>query len=183
MTDDGSKGFESLYARLDKMEQMLSAEISLSPEARATILEARAKTLAEDRKKEATETLEVFIFQVGGERYAVRLSEMEVVVEVKTLARLPGAPRHVLGALNVSGTVIAVLDLRQLLNLSGMSDLTRVVVVRGPSGPFGLAVEAIEGRHESPVSKHSSRLEGPFSSVTAEWLAVLDLARLEECGT
>ncbi len=174
--------FAALHARLDQVERSLRAEEERSSEARAALLDARARALAVVRTRARVEALEVFAFRVGGERYAVRLDEVEQVLEAGALVHLPGAPRTVLGALNVGGLVVVVLDLRQLLRLGGLSDLVRVVVVRGASGSFGIAVEAVEGRLELPVSGRAQAVEGPFSAVTADRLAVLDLARLEGAG-
>lgn len=174
--------FSALHRRLDQTERLLRTETTHSPEARARTLEARASALAIARTLKKEETLEVFAFQVGGERYAARLAEVEEVLEAGTLAHLPGAPRFVLGALNVSGLIVVVLDLRQLLHLGGMSDLVRVVVLRGATGPFGIAVETVDGRLELPLSACTPATDGPFSFITADRLAVLDLARLEDSG-
>jgi purine-binding chemotaxis protein CheW len=175
-------GFAALHARLDAVERSLSAEVGQAPEARAAILEARARALATARTEESSDALEVLAFAVGGERFAVRLSDVEQVVEAASLVHLPGAPRAVLGALNVGGSVVVVLDPRQLLRLPGMSDLTRVIVVRDARGTFGIAVEAVEGRVAVPTSACAPKVDGPFSAITPERLAVLDLARLVEPG-
>lgn len=174
--------FAALLARLEQTERALRAGEGESPAARAGVLEARARSLAAGRGAERAETIAVFAFRVGGERYAVRLAEVEQVVESTGLVHLPGAPRAVLGALNVGGQVVVVVDPRQLLPLQGLSDLARVVVVRGGDGAFGLAVEAVEGRLELPASALGPALDALFSAVCTDGLALFDLAGLEDAA-
>jgi len=118
--------------------------------------------------------------RVGGERYAVPIAEVDEVLEIKGLFPLLGAPRQLLGAIVARSRLIPVLDLRQLLGLEGggMSDLTRVVAVGRGDELFGLAVEEVEGKLELRAEGWQRPLAGPFVHVTADRLAVLDLARL-----
>ncbi|MFP2934810.1 chemotaxis protein CheW, partial [Pyxidicoccus sp. 3LG] len=126
------------------------------------------------------ETLSVLAFQVGGERYAVRIEHVDHVLEARGLASLPGAPRHVMGALLSRSRIVPVLDLRQLLGLEGggMSDLGKVVVVEVGEESFGLAAENVEGRKELPKGDLSQPPPGPFLFLTQDRLTVLDLEQL-----
>ncbi len=184
LNDGVRANFEELYRRLEEAERALTQDGAATPEERRKILSDRAQALAGTRAKASAAGLEVLAFRVGGERYAVRIEEVDEVLEVRGLSPLLGAPRHVLGAVAARARVIPVLDLRALLGLEGggLSDLTRIVAVGRGDDLFGLAVEEVEGRlslSPSPAEKASS---GPFSYVTADRLAVLDLALLGEPG-
>lgn len=62
---------------------------------------------------EATGTgLEVVVFEVGGQRYALRSSDVRELVRAVTIVPLPKAPAIVEGIINVRGVVMPVLDLR-----------------------------------------------------------------------
>ena len=182
--DDASAKVEINYAtlrrQLDEAHALLQGTQAVSLEKRREVLGARARALAESRNEEHQEVVSVLAFQVGGERYAVRIEHVDHVLEARGLASLPGAPRHVLGALVSRSRIVPVLDLRQLLGLEGggMSDLGKVVVVEVGEESFGLAAEGVEGRKELPSSELSQPPPGPFLFLTPDRLTVLDLELL-----
>lgn len=57
------------------------------------------------------------VFTVEGNRYAVPLSSVERVLLMVAVQPVPGAPRVVLGAINLAGRVVPVVDLRRRLGL------------------------------------------------------------------
>jgi purine-binding chemotaxis protein CheW len=176
--------FEELFRRLEEAERALTREGAATPEERHKILAERARALAGTRAQADAAKLEVLAFRVGGERYAVRIEEVDEVLEVRGLSALLGAPRHVLGAVAARARVLPVLDLRALLGLEGggLSDLLRIVAVGRGEDLFGLAVEEIEGRLSLSPGPSEKATHGPFAFVTADRLAVLDLALLGEPG-
>jgi purine-binding chemotaxis protein CheW len=172
--------YSALRRQLDEANALLEGTQKVSPERRREVLGARARALAESRHEERQEVLSVLAFQVGGERYAVRIEHVDHVLEARGIASLPGAPGHVLGALVSRSRVVPVLDLRQLLGLEGggMSDLGKVVVVELGEECFGLAAEGVEGRKELPRTELSQPPPGPFLFLTQDRLTVLDLEQL-----
>ncbi|MBF5041407.1 purine-binding chemotaxis protein CheW [Aggregicoccus sp. 17bor-14] len=176
--------FAELYRRLDEARAVLERGQAVSEGHRKEVLAARAKALAGSREEVRQELLSVLAFQVGGERYAVPLAAVDHVLEARGLCPLPGAPRHVLGALVSRSRVVAVLDLRQLLGLEGggMSDLTRVVVVDVGEESFGLAAESVDGRLELPRAELMRPPPGPFSHLGPQRLTILDLEQLGDAG-
>ncbi|MBZ4415549.1 chemotaxis protein CheW [Myxococcus sp. RHSTA-1-4] len=178
--DDAKNDYSALRRQLDQAHAQLDGTRRVSDDKRREVLSARARALAESRHEERQEVLSVLAFQVGGERYAVRIETVDHVLEARGLASLPGAPRHVLGALVSRSRVVPVLDLRQLLGLEGggMSDLGKVVVVEQGEECFGLAAEAVEGRKELPRAELSQPPPGPFLFLTPDRLTVLDLEQL-----
>ncbi|HVT04541.1 MAG TPA: chemotaxis protein CheW [Thermoanaerobaculia bacterium] len=53
------------------------------------------------------------IFRLDGERYALPLAGVERIVRAVEVTPLPSAPAIVLGAINVGGSVLPVLDIRR----------------------------------------------------------------------
>ncbi|ATB47041.1 chemotaxis protein CheW [Corallococcus macrosporus] len=180
--DDAKMDYAGLKRQLSEAHALLDGRQGVSPEKRREVLSARARALAEARHEERQEVLSVLAFQVGGERYAVRIEHVDHVLEARGISALPGAPRHVLGALVSRSRVVPVLDLRQLLGLEGggMSDLGKVVVVEAGDSEesFGLAAESVEGRKELPKTELSQPPPGPFLFLTPDRLTVLDLEQL-----
>ncbi len=171
--------YAGLMKRLDEALALIE-DAKVSPEKRRAVLSARAQALAGSREEERPAVLTVLAFQVGGERYAVPIEHVDHVLESRGLCGLPGAPRHVLGALVSRSRVVPVLDLRQLLGLEGggMSDLTKVVVVDMEGEAFGIAAELVDGRQELLRATLTKPPEGAFLFLTPDRLTVLDVTHL-----
>jgi len=61
--------------------------------------------------------VEVLVFEVEGERWALPAAEVRELVRAVAVSRLPGAPRGVDGVIDVRGELVPVLDLRGRLGL------------------------------------------------------------------
>ncbi|SEL98808.1 MULTISPECIES: chemotaxis protein CheW [Stigmatella] len=176
--------YAGLKRRLDD-SRALGFDEDFSPEKRREVLAARAKMLAKSREEERPSVLTVLTFHVGGERYAVPIEQVDHVMESRGLCSLPGAPRHVLGAIFSRSRVVPVLDLRQMLGLEGggMSDLGKVVVVDVGGEAFGVAAEQVDGRQELLRTTLSQPPPGPFLFLTPDRLTVLDVEKLGSPAT
>jgi len=53
----------------------------------------------------------MLLFGVQGRLYAVDLATVREIVPIGRYARLAGAPAHVLGVVNVRGTIVTTVDL------------------------------------------------------------------------
>ncbi len=61
--------------------------------------------------------LQLVGFTLGGQGYAVPLSQVERIVHVVEVAPLPQAPEIILGVINFSGRIIPVADMRRRFRL------------------------------------------------------------------
>lgn len=61
--------------------------------------------------------LRLVAFSLNGERFGINLAAADRVLPMVAISPLPGAPDVVLGAINVHGDVIPVLDVRRRLGL------------------------------------------------------------------
>ena len=156
---------------------------------RATILRERARALARrsEQAPSADTVLEVLEFRLAQERYAVEPRHVREVFPLKELTPLPCTPSFVLGIVNVRGQILPVFDLRKLFDLpeEGLTDLHRVIIVRGHNLELGLLADLSLGVRSVPLSSLQPSLptltgiRGDYlKGVTAERLVVLDLASL-----
>jgi purine-binding chemotaxis protein CheW len=172
--------FQQLHTRLEKAEEILNREKNLSPEERQKILAARAVALRASHDVEVAERLDVLAFSVGGESYAIRTTDVEQVLPLRGVFPLPNAPKTFLGTMAVRSKIIAVMDLRQVLELqgAGMSDLTIALVVGTGEDVFGIAAQSVEGRMELPKGLLKPPPAGPFLHLAPPKLVVLDIQQL-----
>ncbi|MHB8581245.1 MAG: chemotaxis protein CheW [Ignavibacteriaceae bacterium] len=65
----------------------------------------------------ATNEIEqIVVFKLDEQRYALRLSAVERIVQAVEITPLPKAPAIVLGVINVGGKIIPVVNIRKRLN-------------------------------------------------------------------
>jgi purine-binding chemotaxis protein CheW len=95
-------------------------------------------------------------FFVRGETFAVPLSDVQEIIRLPDVVRLPLSPPSLEGLANLRGQVLPILNLRQIFNfeMAIHDDATRVVVL-DEGQPVGLIVD----RMANVVTVESDRLE------------------------
>ncbi len=113
------------------------------------ILKSRAHDLAREIRStdETTNSLEVVVFRLADEQYAIESIRVREVYPIKELTPLPCTPSFVLGIINVRGQILTVIDLRRFFDLpiKGLTDLNKVIVIEHHEGELGVLADAILG--------------------------------------
>jgi purine-binding chemotaxis protein CheW len=92
---------------------------------------------------------QILTFSLGAETYGVEILRVQEIRGFSTVTRIPQSPPHVLGVLNLRGTVVPIVDLRMRFALAevAFTALTVIIVlsVEGGSGRrnFGLVVDGV----------------------------------------
>ncbi|MFN8449184.1 MAG: chemotaxis protein CheW [Anaerolineae bacterium] len=101
---------------------------------------------------ETTVTMQAFLaIGVGGDNYALRLSEIAELFADKKVVPLPSQSTDVLGIASFRGVLVAIYDLRSLLgypNFAGASP--RWLALVAPDAPVGLAFDQLDGYLDLP---------------------------------
>lgn len=94
--------------------------------------------------------LRLVVFDIEGARYALPLSAVERILPMAAVAALPQAPPIALGAINLGGEVIPVLDLRRRLGLPPreLSLAARLMVASTRRRRLALTVDDVQGVRE-----------------------------------
>jgi purine-binding chemotaxis protein CheW len=153
------------------------------------ILRTRARALARAPPLEPAEgaMLEVLEFRLASERYAVESRLVQEVQPLRDLTPLPCTPPFVLGIVNVRGRILPVLDLKKFFDLPerGLTDLHRIILVRGNDLELGLLADVIVGVRKveanslQPSLPTLTGIRADFlKGVSEERLVVLDLDRI-----
>ncbi|MEK7474557.1 MAG: chemotaxis protein CheW [Candidatus Coatesbacteria bacterium] len=120
-----------------------------SPDSARTreIMEERARRLARPAAevRGSGDTLEIVVFGLASERYAVENRYVREVVRLADLAPVPGAPEFMAGVTNLRGEILAVVDLRRFFGVParGITDTSRVVVLGADEAEFGVLADAV----------------------------------------
>ena len=82
-------------------------------------------------------------FKVGYETYALKLVEVQEVVENQKIHPFPGAPEIIAGAIAFHGRIVPVIDLALLLDFPTGKIGSRLIVLVNARGPVALGVDQV----------------------------------------
>jgi len=129
--------------------QSTQREEELSPAAIAEELRARARALARPlaSARIAESITNLLIFTAGSERYGLQAEEVEEVIPVREITRVPHTPATIAGVVNHRGRILCIVDLQSLFGAPRL-DLPEecpVVVIEASTGAFGLLADEVIG--------------------------------------
>ncbi|MFK0206355.1 chemotaxis protein CheW [Agrobacterium sp. NPDC090283] len=90
-------------------------------------------------------TLEIIAFHLGEQQFCIKTTSIREIRGWAAATPLPHAPRHVLGVMNLRGSVIPVIELAAKLGVPSSIDTSRsaIVVVEVGQGVLGLVVDRV----------------------------------------
>ena len=186
--DETPRHWEHIKARMQAVESALVTELEPGPEAVQRRLKERARELARPAPPGTTgETLDLQIFELSGETYAIETRYVDEAVPLKRMTTVPCTPDFVLGIVNVRGRMVSVVDLRRFfdLPLKGLSDQNRLLVIHDERMEFALLTDRVPGgtllptgELQEPPANLSGIRADYLLGVTAHQLTVLDAGRL-----
>jgi len=104
----------------------------------------------------AEEVVEILTFSLLKEEFAFSISNLEEILKYQRITTVPNVPKYILGITSLRGKVIPVIDLKLKLSLTGTpsddAGKGKILIVRGPKGPIGVAVDKVIGVVRIPMS-------------------------------
>jgi len=97
----------------------------------------------------AAESHQVLTFVLGSETYGVDILRVQEIRGFSTVTKIPQAPSHVLGVLNLRGSIVPIVDLRMRLALerAEYTAVTVIIVLSVQCGAarrdFGVVVDGV----------------------------------------
>lgn len=184
----GAQHWDEIKRRLNEIESRLVMEFNPAPDEVRNRLRQRARELARPvQRAETGATLDLQVFELSQEIYAIETRYVEEVVPLRMMAPIPCTPDYILGLISVRGRMVSVLDIRCFfeLPLKGLSDLNSVVVIADDQMEFGLLTDRIQNGvvlPESRVLPPPANLQGIRADyllgVTADQWTLLDGRKL-----
>jgi purine-binding chemotaxis protein CheW len=142
----------------EKKSERITPETDINQEAKAAgnekIKVEKEKTkgrVIEDKIDEdkTGDVIEILTFSLLKEEYAFRISQLEEIRRSQRITPVPKMPNYVLGITSLRGKVIPVIDLKTKLSLkdkpTGIDQRGKILIIKGPKGPIGVAVDKIIG--------------------------------------
>ncbi len=133
--------------------------------------------------------LRVLVFSLGKENYCIDVRQAKEVMRMPETTHVPNVPAFVLGAANLRGEIISILDMHYFFGLEpqGKPQDVRVIVTDITGEAVGLRVDQIKDTlkiDESEVQAPLATLRGKLAAYTRGQVAhgedILILLDLEE---
>jgi purine-binding chemotaxis protein CheW len=95
----------------------------------------------------ASKTIQVVSFTIGKEEYGIPIEEVQEIVRMPEIMKLPRTESFIRGVINLRGIIIPVIDMRERFGISaseaGYSAMTRVIVVKVKEKFVGAIVDTV----------------------------------------
>ncbi len=137
---------------------------------------------------------QVLTFTLGNETYGVDILRVQEIRGWSPVTRIPQSPAHVLGVLNLRGSIVPIVDLRMRFNLerAEYTPLTVIIVLSVESAvgrrDFGLVVDGVSDVMDVPHAEVkpapelgaqvSTEFIAGLAAVSGRMLMLLDIDRL-----
>jgi len=107
--------------------------------------EANVDKNKREERGEVTEEEQLVSFKIGNEQFGVNVEEVQEIIRLTEITRVPQAPFFVEGVINLRGDILPVIDLRKRFNLEATqkTNATRIVVVNIDSKTTGIIVDSV----------------------------------------
>lgn len=120
------------HSSIDKIILVDDDTDNLSSEELAQIFARRAYKLAQKPDVEAIgQTLDLLVFRLAGERYGIRVQNVQEIYPLEQLTRVPRTPNFIVGVFSARGRILSVVDLHAFLGLSPLERgvTSKIIVV------------------------------------------------------
>jgi len=109
---------------------------------------------AKKNNNENSELLQLVSFKIGTEEFGVDILNVQEIIKIVQITKVPNSPVFVEGVINLRGKVIPVIDLRTRLGLQKLEHDkdTRIIVVELSKSTIGFIVDAVNEVLRIPIS-------------------------------
>ena len=129
-------------------------------------------TSARGKKEQAEELVQLVVFDLDNEEYAVPIEDLREIIRIPEIAPVPNAPEFIRGILNLRGTIVVVVDLEKRFKLTreGAAPSAHIIITQIKDSTFGLIVDKVSEVLRVPVSKIKPTPSLVSSKIHADYL-------------
>ncbi len=98
-----------------------------------------------EEKNKTAQRQQLVVFNLSSEEYAVTITQVQEIIRLPEITRVPNMPNFVEGVINLRGKIIPVIDLRKRFNLQigEHTDKNRIIVADAAGQTIGLIVDGV----------------------------------------
>lgn len=143
-----------------------------------------------EQVKKATEDLQAVVFMLNKAYYGVPILQVQEIVKMTEITKLPNTPEFVQGIVNLRGKIIPIIDMRRRFGLPDeeISEDWKILILKEEDVLFGVMVDQISEVEKIPASliekppKLVAGVNGKFINGIAKTpnrlLILLDIGRI-----
>ncbi|NOR48335.1 MAG: chemotaxis protein CheW [Methanosarcinaceae archaeon] len=93
----------------------------------------------------ADDLLQLVIFQLGGEEFGVEIMQVQEIIRMPDITRIPQSPEYVEGVINLRGKIIVVINLNTKFDLHSkeLDADSRIIIVEIGENVVGMIVDSV----------------------------------------
>ncbi len=94
---------------------------------------------------QSMDELQVVVFELENSYYGVHILQVQEIIKMREITKLPNTPKFIEGVVNLRGKIIPVMDLRRRFGLSPISvnDDWKILILKTEDVLFGVMVDQI----------------------------------------
>lgn len=108
----------------------------------------------------------VLWFSLGSEEYAIKVDDVQTVLDDFMVTPVPNMPKFVLGVINLRGTIIPVVNLKKMFQMQHKGEEKGMVVVLEVEELDGLRVGIVVDKVKDVLDINFSALQSPPPSLS-----------------
>ncbi|MCK5659837.1 MAG: chemotaxis protein CheW [Methanosarcinales archaeon] len=116
--------------------------------------------------------LQLAVFQLAGEEFGVDIMQVQEIIRMPTITRIPQSPEYVEGIINLRGKIIVVinLDTRFDMDSKELDDNSRIIVVEIGETVVGMIVDSVSEVMRLPAANVEPAPEMISAKINADYL-------------
>ncbi len=112
-----------------------------------TLEDVRKQADSEKKEKDKGTLVQLIVFKLGKEEYALHIDQIKEVVLTPGIAKIPQTPEYIKGVANIRGNIIAIVDLEKKFGLLKSSEDEAIshytLVVESEAFKIGILVKEV----------------------------------------
>jgi len=114
------------------------------------------------------EETRICLFSIGEDTYAIPVELLLEIIIPQKIFPVPTTPSHVLGVINLRGSIVPIVDIRPALSLPQQSALGQIVIIKHGAILLGISVDnvsAVEAVNAGSIQVIPTDAGGPLSDI------------------
>ena len=101
--------------------------------------------LSQDTKTASDSELQLVVFSIGAEEFGVEIMNVQEIIRMTSITRIPQAPDYIKGIINLRGRIIVVINLNVVMGMQSkeQDENTRIIVASIGDTVMGFVVDSV----------------------------------------
>lgn len=88
--------------------------------------------------------MQIVVFKLGDEYFAVNTEKVQSINDIMSITKVPKAPSHIKGLINLRGSIKSLVDINLLLNISHSKNQENIIILDVDGEEIGILVDRVE---------------------------------------